>query len=369
MIRPPCGDDRLSPSNVRAGRSEQVGVSPGVGYAEAMDPVTHALLGAAVGRIALQGAGRRSMLVGAAAGMLADADVLMRLAGDPALPWEMHRHVTHALAFAPVGGLAAALPFLAWAWWRQRWRATLLAATLAYATHGPLDACTSYGTHLWLPFSAERVSWDIIAIVDPFFTAILAAGLIWAARRNRAAPALVAVLLCAAYLGLGARQHGAALAEVVRTAETRGPSAERARAMPTPGNLVLWRGLYLSGKTLYADAVRVPILGSPRLRAGTSVSQFGAGDLDDLAGASPQRDRISDVLERLGRFSDGYIARDPRHPDIVADMRYSLETAAFAPLWGIRVDATATDEPVTWVELITDRRASLRRMWNELWHG
>lgn len=309
------------------------------------------------------------MLVGAAAGMLADADVLLRWVADPALPWEVHRHITHALAFAPVGGALAGLPFLAGGWWRQRWRATLLAATLAYATHGLLDACTSYGTHLWLPFSAGRVSWDIIAIIDPLFTLVLAAGLIWAARGRKALPALIALVVCAAYLGVGARQHGAAMAELARAASARGHTVERARVMPTPANLVLWRGLYLAGGRMYADAVRVPMLGSARLRKGESIRQFGSEDLAELCGASLHPERIADVVERFGGFSDGYFARDPRHPDIVADMRYSLGTAAFEPLWGIRVNPLPAGEPVSWVELIVDRRASLRRMWNELWNG
>src|SRR5262245_17077796 len=108
-----------------------------------MDPLSHALLGAAVSQTAFPAAqSRRTLLLGAAAGTLADADVLLRFVSDPALPWEAHRHITHALVFAPIGGLIAALPFLLQSWWRSRWKMTLAVATLAYATHGFLDACT-----------------------------------------------------------------------------------------------------------------------------------------------------------------------------------------------------------------------------------
>ena len=42
-------------------------------------------------------------------------------------------------------------------------------STLGILTHGFLDACTSYGTSLFWPFSSTRVSWNVISIVDPFF--------------------------------------------------------------------------------------------------------------------------------------------------------------------------------------------------------
>ena len=45
-----------------------------------------------------------------------------------------------------------------------------IASFLGYATHGLLDACTSYGTLLFWPFSNERVTWNNISIVDPIFT-------------------------------------------------------------------------------------------------------------------------------------------------------------------------------------------------------
>ena len=47
---------------------------------------------------------------------------------------------------------------------------------------------TSYGTLLLWPFSAARVSRDAIAIVDPLFTFVLAAGLALAHIRRSALP-------------------------------------------------------------------------------------------------------------------------------------------------------------------------------------
>jgi len=336
-------------------------------YDAGVDPVTHALLGAAVAQTLFPAKeGRRALLLGAAAGMLADADVLTRLSGDPALPWEAHRHFTHSLAFAPVGGLVIAAPPMMWSWWRQRWKLAALAATLAYATHGLLDACTSYGTHLLLPFATDRTSWDIIAIIDPLFSAILLAGVAWSAWRARAAPAVAALALCCLYLGLGARQHAQALDEVVRAAQARGDTIVRARAMPTPANLVVWRGLYVAGGRIHADGVRVPLMGQPHLRQGVSVPLFLPREIEEAGAGGARSARVAEVVKRFERFSDGYLARDPEQPDVLGDMRYSLEVAAFSPLWGIRLNAGPTGDPVSWVDLAGDRRASLRRMWSDL---
>lgn len=347
-----------------------------------MDPVTHAFLGGALAQTALPfirtrtaspapawGLGWRLALVGAAAGTLADVDVFFRAWGDPALPWEVHRQFTHAIAFAPVGGLVALLPFLLFRFWRARFRPVAAAAMLAYASHGLLDACTSYGTSLWLPFSRARSAWDLIAIIDPVFTLVLVAGVILAARRAHPAPAWAALALCAAYLGLGARQHGVAMAEIAQRARERGDAIERARALPTPANLVVWRGLYVSGGLIHADGVRVPLLGAARFRPGTSVPLFQSDGAAGSATADPREARIADVEVRFQRFADGFAARDPEQPDILADMRYSLEVAAFAPLWGIRIQADGgAGDPVSWVDLTdTDDRASMKRIWSDLW--
>lgn len=360
-----------------------------------MDPITHAFLGAAVAQTAfpafrasetagarddLAGSvgrgsesawrtGRRLGLLGAAAGTLADIDVFFRVWSDPALPWEVHRQLTHALAFAPLGGLVAMLPFLLFRFWRARFAPAAAAAILAYASHGLLDACTSYGTSLWLPFSGGRSAWDLIAIIDPVFTLFLILGVILATRRGRPAPAWGALLLCAAYLGLGARQHGVAMREIARRAAERGDVIARARALPTPANVVVWRGLYVSGGRIHADGVRVPLLGAATWRPGTSVPLFQPEAAGEGAASNAREARIADVEARFQRFADGFAARDPQQPEVLADMRYSLEVADFAPLWGIRIsDDRGTGDPVSWVDLTdTDERASVRKIWSDLW--
>ena len=136
-----------------------------------MDPLSQGVLGAAVAA----SAARREQLklaavCGVFGGMAPDLDILIRSASDPLMGIEYHRHFTHSLAFIPFGGVLVAA-FL----WLVRFRreaipfgTILLFTTLGLATHGLLDAATSYGTRLYWPFSDARVSWNIISILTRF---------------------------------------------------------------------------------------------------------------------------------------------------------------------------------------------------------
>ena len=326
-----------------------------------MDPLTQGLLGAAAaGGVFHASLGRRAALIGVVGGMLADADVFFGPWTDPALPQALHRHFTHALVFIPVGGALAAAPFFCRRWYRQRYPAVLGAATLAYATHGLLDCCTSYGT-LWLwPFSTTRVAWDWIAIIDPVFTVTLLLGVIWELWRDRARPATIALLLAGLYMGLGVLQHHRAVAAMTHSAADRGHAAQRLRLMPTLGNLVLWRSLYVNDDQLHADAVRVSLWGEIVIRTGGDLPLYQP---TDVPADTPQRGRVVDVLRRFSHFADGYTALAPSHRDVVADMRYSAATEGFMPLWGIRLDPTHPRRPVVWGQFQYDRRAAINRLW------
>ena len=143
-----------------------------------MDPISQTALGSAVaGQLCSKHLGRWSLLLGASGGALADIDVLWGGLGDPALPWELHRHFTHALLFIPIGGFLAAFPFLWFKALREKRAAAIWAGTIGYATHGLLDAATAWGTYIYWPFSDQRVGWDWISVIDPLFTLPLLAGI------------------------------------------------------------------------------------------------------------------------------------------------------------------------------------------------
>lgn len=306
-----------------------------------MDLVTQALLGATMAQVAARSEELRTATgVGLAAGLLADADVLIRSSADPLLNLEYHRHFTHALLFVPVGALIAAL--LAWPLVRQRlgFPRLYLFALLGYGFSGILDASTSYGTHLWWPFSEERVAWSIISIVDPLFSLILLGAVLVGLRLRAATPARVGVLLAAAYLGLGLYQRVHAEAAVLDTARQRGHAVERLVVKPTLGNLILWRSVYQSGEEFHVDALRLPPGSDTRLYTGGTLPRLVPAR-DALA---PSDSRLSNDIRRFHAFSDGYLVRHPRLPDVLGDIRYAMLPNGLEPLWGIRVDPQRPEE-------------------------
>lgn len=310
-----------------------------------MDLLTHALLGAN-GALALVQAARPTReraqrvavaALGALAGMAPDADVWIRSSADPLLVLEYHRHFTHSLVMVPVLAL-----FVLWLVrvlllrWRALaelgWGRGYLAALAGASLAGPLDACTSYGTHLFWPFVHEPVAWSLLAVVDPVVTIGLAVALAMALARGslRAAPA--GLLFLALYLGFAGVQQGRALALAEQLAASRGHRPERHLVKPTLMNLVLWRSLYVSGGELHADAVRVGLVGPTRVVEGESAPLFEAQA--ELAWA-PAGSRERRDVERFARFADGYLVRDARDPDRLGDGRYAMLPTSLLPLWAL----------------------------------
>lgn len=303
-----------------------------------MDPVSHGLLGATAAFAVLGGRiGPRAALAGLAGGIIPDADIFLAPVSDPALPFELHRHFTHALVLAPVFGALAATPFLAVPRWRESPWLLVLAGVVGCTTHGILDQFTSYGTHLWWPFIAERTASDALSIIDPFITLPLLIGLVAALFSKRGAVATATLAVVAAYTGLGFVQRERALSVQRDLAAARGDTIEYGRAMPTLGNIVLWRSLYRTPEGLMrADAVRLPIWASATVREGERPEPIA-----DLGAFAEQGSSEFGRLSRLAAFSDGFVlarALADTSSVVVYDARYSMDTAGFDPMWGVRVD-------------------------------
>lgn len=331
-----------------------------------VDPVTHVLLGAALGQVA---SGRRvglraAALAGGLAALAPDADVFIRSARDPLLAIEYHRGFTHALVVAPaaaafVAGLWLMHPaWRTWAKWKWLWAATLV----AYLSHTLLDAATSYGTQLLWPFSRERFGWDLISIIDPVFTLPLLAGLIWSLRRQRVRPAILALGFGAAYLAFGGIQHARATAAQRDIAAARGHRPERFEVMPTLANNVVWRAIYVHDGRIWADRIRVGWFSAATVREGWSLPRVTTAD---LTRAEQQRNR-RDMFGRFAWFSEEWVARSPADASILGDMRYSLSADAFDPIWGIRFTAPGAATEVVWVNRTRERRIELGELWREI---
>jgi inner membrane protein len=329
-----------------------------------VDPVSHILLGAGVAYAAFgRTLGRRAAVIGALAGLAPDADVFIGSSSDPLLEIEFHRHFTHSVFFAPIGAAIVSMVWIARKKFREQWSAIGGAALLAYLSHCFLDASTTYGTQLLWPFSSHRFGWDLVSIIDPIFTLALLLGLTIGLLRRRTAVVIAGLIFCAGYLGAGAIQKHRALHAQANLAEQRGHAVERTAAMPTLGNNVVWRSLYLHDGRIYSDRIRVGWFSAPRFREGASLPQITA---DDLTDAELERDRERPVFGRFAWFSDHWVARSPSDERVLADMRYSLSAEAFDPIWGIRFAESGQSPHVEWVNRTRERELELGSLWREI---
>lgn len=298
-----------------------------------MDILTQGLLGGVLAQsVAGKEEKRLASMAGVFSGMLADADILIRSSSDPLLNIEYHRHFTHSLLFIPFGAAIALI--LLWPFLRQKISIgrLYLFCLAGFSMSGVLDACTSYGTHLFWPFTDERVSWNIISIVDPIFTLVLLVALLLGMKLRNIQVAGIGLLLCGLYLGLGFIQLQRAQQVADELAQLRDHQSEQHVVKPTLGNLLLWRSVYISDNKIYVDAIRLGLLGGYKVFEGESVEQFSLGkDLPDLDSVS----QLHKDIQRFIIFSDGYMAYDPGQANVIGDIRYSMLPVSVRPLWGI----------------------------------
>lgn len=316
-----------------------------------MDPFTQGVFGS----LFAQAGARRKHLrpaaaVGFAGGLAPDLDVLIRSSSDSLLAIEYHRHFTHALAFIPVAAMVVAL--VAWPL-VSRWRPDVKFARvfawslLGVASHGVLDAMTSYGTRLLWPFSDERIAWNVISVIDPLFTIPLAILLGLAVWKQSRKGARIAALWAIFYLAIGTLQQHRAEQIVGHWAENAGIEATRVIAKPSFANLVLWRGLVDDGERMHIVAVRILPGREALVWRGSSVPHYGH---DERYGAWPNDSRLEHDLVRFRHFSDDWLFRYYTYDDegsvFVGDLRYAIDPASSRPLWGIRLDPDRPAVPV-----------------------
>lgn len=182
-----------------------------------MDSLTQAVLGAAVGQGILgKKLGRKAGIAGAIIATIPDLDVLISPFFDAFERISIHRGYSHSIMFCILGAFIAAyiMDRIKWTKVASFWQLWLF-AFLALFTHVLLDAFTSYGTQLLLPFTDWRVSLDSISIIDPVYTVPLLIGTItsmFIIRRDhprRGLPNTLGLILSSVYLifTLANKQH------------------------------------------------------------------------------------------------------------------------------------------------------------------
>jgi len=316
-----------------------------------MDPLSQASLGASLSQSFANDRSKQriALVIGALAGMAPDLDVLIRSADNPILFLEFHRQFTHSLIFIPFGALICALafyPLLVSKWFRNKWPSaslsflqTYLFSFLGYATHGLLDACTSYGTQLFWPFSTERFAWNTVSIIDPMFTVPVLVLVLLGAYRKKVCYARAAFAYAVIYLSLGLVQHQRAEAAVFELAKQRGHQVERVQVKPSFGNRHVWKIIYEYDGRYYVDAVR--LLLNTEYITGTSIQKL---DVKRDFPWLPVDSQQAKDIERFRWFSDDYLAVSRRNPNLIMDVRYSYLPNRINSMWGVEVDKQLIDE-------------------------
>lgn len=232
-----------------------------------MEPVTHFLTGACIGRAGLNRKTALATFAAVLAAEAADLDVFWGL-GGPVDELKHHRGITHTLIGAPV--VAAVVTGAVWGFhiWRERRRAHRLAALnpepgapipaklkprtlhlgwlylttlIAAFSHILLDWTNNYGVRPFFPFNPRWYAGDIVFIYEPVLWALFAAAFIF--------PAI---------FGLADREIGA---------RSKGPRGQIWAIVALTGMVLLW----IVRATSHAEALAMlksqPITAQPVLRA------------------------------------------------------------------------------------------------------
>lgn len=329
-----------------------------------MDPITHAIVGAAISyAVGGRALGRHAASLGALAGLVPDVDHFISSESDPLLYVEFHRYFTHSIAFSFLGAFVPMLPWLSRPRFRSQLPSLWMCAWPAYLSHCLLDASTTWGTQLYWPFARTRVSWDIIAIIDPIFTLMLGVMLVLSLLRRWQKGAVFGLAFALAYLGFGIVQHARAASVQRQLAVTRQHAVQRAEVMPTLGNNIVWRSVYLAQGNIYSDRIRVGWFSRGTTRQGSALPLLTT---KDLRTSEQIGNRIHGGFDRFTWFTDGWVARSPGDETIIGDMRYSRSTEAFDPVWGIRFTNHQDRAALEWVSRERDRRLNLQQLREEI---
>ena len=224
-----------------------------------MDSLTQFTLGAAIGEAVLgKKIGNKAILWGGLAGTIPDLDVLLNPFVDAITELSLHRGESHAFFY-----ILIAAPIIAWMVWqfyknRTSYKDWMLLFVLGMITHPMLDALTTYGTQLFLPFSNVRVAHSSIFLVDFFYTLPMLLMLIAAAfykkeshRRHRLNH--IGLFISTAYLCFTLVNKELVTHQFEKALEAQNISYREGRifTQPTPLNNWMWQATIETDKGYY----------------------------------------------------------------------------------------------------------------------
>jgi inner membrane protein len=152
-----------------------------------LEPITHFLTGACMGRAGLNRKTALSTLTVTLAAEAPDLDVFAGIKGR-VFGFAHHRGFTHSfLGIALVSAVVVGFVYLIWRLRGRklkdpnlppRWGLLFGFAYLAGLSHILLDYTNNYGVRPLWPFSEKWYSWDIVFIVEPIILILLVGGLV-----------------------------------------------------------------------------------------------------------------------------------------------------------------------------------------------
>ncbi len=229
-----------------------------------MDTLTHVLSGALIARavapthITAGSPGQRArMAAGGLGAGFPDIDFALRAVDTLWYLAVAHQGATHSLVLLP---LWAFLIACVCGWFTGLgWRGFFIPAALGLAIHVAGDLITAYGTMILFPLSDWRPALSWTYVLDPWFTLIIALGLLAAARwpaRARAA-GIAALAMLAAYVGMQGVQHQRGVDAGVDHALALGLEHARVDALPQPLSPGHWMVIVSHGELRHVARVRL----------------------------------------------------------------------------------------------------------------
>jgi inner membrane protein len=300
-----------------------------------MEPVTHFLTGACLGRSGFNRKTAYATLAMVLAAEAPDIDLLWGFRG-PVAELQHHRGLTHTLLFAPA--MALLVTGVVWLVHRLRRKQPILAprwtliwffALLADLSHLLLDYTNNYGVRPFLPFNDRWHAWSIVFIFDPWiFLALLLAlvmpwllGLVDREIGVRRQPfrgrawAIAALSFVVIWWGLRAYEHSRAIDLVQAGNYTQQPLL-RVAAEPAMWNPFAWRVLMETPDT-YQTA-----------RVDSLTGEVTTSDYDDVI----YKPKVTEAVAAADRTYLGWVYLDWSKWPVIED-RGAVEApgAGFAP--------------------------------------